>query len=362
MHRNIGPHALCVRQGIQSEYENIAMVTKAALLIGCNYANNINNNGYALRGCIDDVVNVVDMLVDAYDYPPDNIVLLRDDAVNPSLWPTKANIVATLRSLLDATSRPCDELWIHFSGHGVQARDAHNQVCEAIAPCDFLTAGYLLDTELFALLSQHARCRTLVFFDSCHSGSALNLPFAFQGQQGQQSVLEGPVLVNPKNTDRIQGAVTMISGCRDAETSADGINTFSTLAEGAFTMSFLQALRQHRHHAALTQVYLDTCTILAQKGFTQHPVLSSSTVDAIDYVFVRPVPDMSAVPRPIIVPVPVVVAPVVDAPVHVPVVAPVPVPVANMKPVIVRPPVQRPTLITSPFFGRRRPTRNGLLF
>jgi hypothetical protein len=151
----------------------------------------------------------------------------------------------------------------------------------------------------------------------------------------------------------------MISGCRDAETSADGINAFSTLAEGAFTMSFLQALRQHRHHAALTQVYLDTCTILAQKGFTQHPVLSSSTVDAIDYVFVRPVPDVSAVPRPMVAPVPVV-APVVVAPVPVPVSAQVPV--ANMKPVIVRPPIQRPTLITSPFFGRRRPTRNGLLF
>ena len=346
------------------------MVTKAALLIGCNYAN--NNNGYTLRGCIDDVVNVVDMLVDAYDYPPDHIVLLRDDVSNPSTWPTKANIVANLRTLL---TKDCDELWIHYSGHGVQTQGPNdsNTLCEAIVPCDFVTAGYLLDTELFALLSQHARCRTLVFFDSCHSGSALNLPFAFQAHPGQQA-LDGPILVNPKNNNRIQGPVTMISGCRDAETSADGVNAFSTLAEGAFTMSFLQALRQHRHHAALTQVYLDTCTILAQKGFSQHPVLSSSTVDAIDYVFVRPVTDLgAALPRPTIVPVPAVVAVAVPAivavpvpaPAPAPVVKPIPVPIAvtSMKPgqPVIRPP-QYTTPITSPFFGRRRPARNGLLF
>jgi len=49
---------------------------KKALLIGIDY---IDVSGVSLKGCINDAINMRNMLIDAYDYEPENIVMLRDD-------------------------------------------------------------------------------------------------------------------------------------------------------------------------------------------------------------------------------------------------------------------------------------------
>lgn len=247
------------------------MSTKRAILIGCNYTATPQAQ---LQGCIDDIVNVNNMLIDAYGYLPQNITLLRDDT--PSQLPTKANILAALKAAM-AASAGYSELWIHYSGHGVQVADTNgdelfsDRLDEAIVPSDYLTAGFIVDDDLFTLLKQSA-CRTLVFLDSCHSGSACDLQYSLNYGVGGAltlSMTSSKAMSNPN--------VIMMSGSRDAQTSADSYNNFSKDYEGAFTMSLIGALRQSNHSADIVKIYSAVCAILAKSGYTQIPVLSCSS-------------------------------------------------------------------------------------
>jgi hypothetical protein len=69
----------------------------------------------------------------------------------------------------------------------------------------------------------------------------------------------------------------MISGCRDAQTSADAYNTEAADYEGAFTMCLLKSLRQENHNAPILKIFGNVCANLIKSGFTQIPVLSSSS-------------------------------------------------------------------------------------
>ncbi len=258
---------------------------KRAILIGSNYQ---ATPSAKLQGCIHDILNVSYTLVDAYGYKPENITMLRDD-VNTAL-PTRANILTTLRNAM-AASASYSELWIHYSGHGTQVKDKNGDesgtgivggdgMDEAIVPSDFMTAGFITDDEIYAILNT-SKCPTLVFFDSCHSGSACDLPYSINYVNGafQKSV-------SSRNTNMTNSQVIMMSGCRDPQTSADAYNDYSKSAEGAFTMTFLTALRKNDHNADIMKVYGDICAGLIKGRYTQIPVLSSS-VSNPSYVFTR---------------------------------------------------------------------------
>jgi hypothetical protein len=248
------------------------MSIKRAILIGCNYT---ATPSAKLQGCIRDVLNVSYTLIDAYGYRPENITFLRDD-VNTAV-PTRANILATLKSVI-AASANYSELWIHYSGHGTQVKDKNGDekgpggdgLDEAIVPSDFQKAGMITDDEIYAILNT-SKCRTLVFFDSCNSGSACDLPYSINYTKG--SFVKS---LSSRNTAMSNTNIIMMSGCRDPQTSADAYNEFAKSAEGAFTMSLLGALRKNDHNADIMKIYGDVCSALIQNRFTQIPVLSSS--------------------------------------------------------------------------------------
>ncbi len=265
--------------------------TKYAILIGCNYSATPSSKLY---GCINDIINVQNILIDAYGYLPKNITMLRDDTTkNRVTMPTRANILATLNAAMSASSN-YSELIIHYSGHGTQVKDVSKDesdgMDEAIVPCDYNTAGFITDDELYAIINK-SKCRTLIFFDSCHSGSACDLPYSIQYNKGAYVKS-----VSSKNINMTNPAVIMISGCRDPQTSADAYNDVSTLAEGAFTMSLIRALRQNDHNVDIMKLYGDICYGLINSGYSQLPVLSSSVVSPA-YKFTRagPVVQVSVV-------------------------------------------------------------------
>jgi len=245
------------------------MSIKRAILIGSNYT---ATPSATLQGCIHDILNVAYTLIDAYGYRPENITFLRDD-VKTSL-PTRANILATLKTAM-AASANYSELWIHYSGHGTQVKDANvdelgDGLDEAIVPSDFMKAGMITDDEIFGILNT-SKCRTLVFFDSCHSGSACDLPYSINYTNG--SFVKS---VSSRNTNMPNPNIIMMSGCKDPQTSADAYNDFAKSAEGAFTMSLLTVLRKNDHNADVMKIYGDICAGLIQNRFAQIPVLSSS--------------------------------------------------------------------------------------
>jgi hypothetical protein len=267
---------------------------KCALLVGINYVSDPANK---LNGCIYDVVNMRNMLIDSYDYDQSNIVILRDDMNNSGTMPTRANILNALKTLI-AKSVNCTEIWFHYSGHGSQIKDANRDevdgLDEVIVPCDFNQNGFIADDELVAIIKD-SKCTTILITDSCHSGSSFDLKWSFEHKNGT-------FVKTQNNSQHIKNPnIFMFSGCKDIQTSADAYSNFAVQAVGAFTTSFIESLRANRHNVSIFKLYSDICTMLGQGGFVQFPILSSSN-ESGDYSFVRASPVASAkavLPKPV---------------------------------------------------------------
>lgn len=110
---------------------------RLATLVGCNYANTKNE----LRGCINDVRAMRDLLIDRFGFDASDIVILIDES-REKVLPTGANIRQALRSMIDM-ARPGDIVFFHYSGHGTLIpsmkpnHSYHRYRDEAIVPCDF---------------------------------------------------------------------------------------------------------------------------------------------------------------------------------------------------------------------------------
>jgi hypothetical protein len=208
--------------------------TKRALLIAINY---FGQNG-ELHGCHNDVDNMQRYLRGCgYD----EFVVMKDDrnGNKTELSPTRANILAQLRKFV-ANSEAGQTLYVHYSGHGSQLWDQNGEEAdskdECICPVDFSDdapdSGFIRDDDLSNILVKAlpAGVKLRVCFDSCHSGSALDLPFRWVSNTRMVA----------ENATKIDRDIVFISGCMDAQTSADSY--FNGQSAGAMTWALLEAL------------------------------------------------------------------------------------------------------------------------
>lgn len=96
--------------GYSFQYSNCTGKRKA-LLIGINY---FGQKGQ-LRGCINDVKNMSNYLMEAFGYKREDMVTLTDDQQNPMSQPTKQNILRAMHWLVK-DAQPNDSLFFHYSG------------------------------------------------------------------------------------------------------------------------------------------------------------------------------------------------------------------------------------------------------
>lgn len=156
-----------------------------------------------LNGCVNDVTNVQNYIVQYHGFQPDNITTLTDEGGNGNGLPTRANILNGMKWLVQG-AKAGDSLVFHYSGHGGTARDlgtsSHppthdhppthpptlnisidgdecDNYDETILPCDFEQTGQILDDEIHAIMVAPlpAGVRLTAVFDSCHSGSAMDV-------------------------------------------------------------------------------------------------------------------------------------------------------------------------------------------
>lgn len=249
-------------------------MVKKALLIGINYYNTPNE----LNGCIEDIKNMRNALIDAYNYPVANIVMLRDDGVGGALLPTRSNILSQLSSLVQQSSQ-LEEIWVHYSGHGSYVQDRNGDEImsgrdSTIVPCDYLASGFIIDDELLALLKLvKPTCRVILLFDSCYSGSVCDLPWSFEylsGNTFSRSLVDRVAVTHPN--------MYMMSGCKDTQTSADVYVASKKAYAGAFTDAFLECLRACGHNTNILALYKAVCLYLVQQKAQQKPLFSSSNV------------------------------------------------------------------------------------
>jgi hypothetical protein len=242
---------------------------KEALLIGINYSNDENAQLY---GCVNDVVAMKNMLLDAYAYSGNNITLLRDDENDATIRPTRNNILSKLRALADKSAN-LSELWIHYSGHGSYVndtnRDENDQHDEVIVPCDYKENGFIVDDELRIILNS-MKCLVYITMDCCHSGSIWDLPYTFP-------IHNNRIYRGLENRSGVQNRnVYMLSASRDSQTAADYFNFEAKIPMGSFTMGVMECLRNRHHNVSLLQLYIDIHNYMVKNQMTQRPVLSSS--------------------------------------------------------------------------------------
>jgi hypothetical protein len=167
---------------------------KYAMLVGIN-----KYPGNALNGCVNDVTNLREMLVDNFGFSPENVVMLTDEEA------TRANILSKLDGFGSRLHR--DDLFVFaYSGHGTLFPDAYSEEIDeteslhfeadernegkpffedgkydaAICPVDSRETSsgkpwhnLILDDELYARFSKLAAQGTFINYltDSCFSGT-----------------------------------------------------------------------------------------------------------------------------------------------------------------------------------------------
>jgi len=248
---------------------------KKALLIGCNYTSIPNARLY---GCINDIINVRNVLIDAYGYNPSDIIMLRDDINNATSLPTAKNIMDNLTKII-AGSPSCEEIWIHYSGHGSHIADNNgdesDRYDEVIIPLDYQKVGVITDDIIFAVI-KNSKCKTLLFFDSCNSGSVCDLQWNFENRNGLFIKTMNP------NHEISNPNIFMISGCKDSEYANDIYSTIYAEACGSFTNALIECLRNSGHNIGILTLHNNICNLLVSQGYKfQTPVLSSSSDNPI---------------------------------------------------------------------------------
>ncbi|KAJ8521737.1 hypothetical protein ONZ45_g1645 [Pleurotus djamor] len=254
---------------------------RKALCIGINY---FGQDG-ELHGCINDVKNVTEFLIAQFHYKREDIVILTDDKTDPRQIPTRENMIRAMQWLVK-DARPNDSLFFHYSGHGGQTKDLDGDeddgFDEVIYPVDFEQNGHIVDDDMHDIMVKTLPpgCRLTAIYDSCHSGTALDLPYIYStegkikepnlaAEVGQgllsavgsyargdmRGIFDSAVGVykfatNSSKADKMTKStktspadVIQWSGCKDSQTSADAQEAGQ--ATGAMSYAFITALREN---------------------------------------------------------------------------------------------------------------------
>ncbi|KAG9227383.1 hypothetical protein CCMSSC00406_0004078 [Pleurotus cornucopiae] len=292
-----------LRTTITTEPSQISSTRSA--MIGINY---FGQDGQ-LSGCINDSKNVTRFLCSQFGYQENDIVVLTDEATNPRQLPTRENMIRAMEWLV-RDAQPNDSLFFHYSGHGGQTKDLDGDeedgFDEVVYPVDYVENGHITDSDMHDIMVKPlpAGCRLTAIYDSCHSGTALDLPYVYstegkikepnlaaeigQGLLGavtsyargdMSGVLQSAMGIFKSATsstkaEKIAKAtrtspadVISWSGCKDDQTSADTQEAGE--ATGAMSFAFVSSLRQNPQQSY--QQLLNSVRDILRANYSQKP-------------------------------------------------------------------------------------------
>lgn len=253
------------------------MVKKCAVVAGLNYKQ--LGKSWELYGCINDMLMIRNMLIDAYGFQQENIRVFRDDINDPTSFPTYNNIQNTLREIFTLLTEE-DEFFVHFSGHGsvfddygVNESDAQDEYVVVYSEKKRPTP--LLD-DTFNEILQLAKCKVTMIIDSCNSGTIGDLMWNFKYDASRSN--NNKISRSQENKLNIKNPnISIFSSARDTELAADAFNNEFQISMGALTMAVLSSLRKNNHNVSHIQAYVDICKYMRENGYTQRPQFSCST-------------------------------------------------------------------------------------
>jgi metacaspase-1 len=269
-------------------------VAKRALLIGIN---RYQVPGADLRGCVNDVNNLRNALIQLYGFKSKDVVTLTDNAATKKAM--QAGIARLVRD-----SKKGDVAILHYSGHGSHVPDDANLDeadgrDEILCPTNLDWEDPLRDDWLRTTLDKvRPGVSFTVIMDCCHSGTntrAILPPDApikerylpspwdlMAAESGRRSVLPVKTELRKssrrarKSRDIVKADLreVLITGCRDDQTSADAF--IDGAYTGALTYSLVQAMQEASGGLTYSELHDRAVATLKKRGFEQVPQLEGA--------------------------------------------------------------------------------------
>lgn len=274
------------------------MAKKRAFLCGINYP----GTPHALRGCVNDVTTMSDILTRNFGFTTTEKRMLTDTSA------TTANILDRLNWLVDGATTG-DVLYFHYSGHGSQVVSTNYDTDsepdgkdEIMVPFDMNWRDKMItDDQLKGIFGRvPAGVNLTVVMDCCHSGSILD-----QGNQYMPLGSATKVLLDPESpvrsralpmpadianraigldlpvksiSSRVLSGVDqtglLISGCQSEQTSADSY--FINKYMGAATYYMTGILKKYNYKITYRKLVEEMNRYLVAYKFTQRPQLDGN--------------------------------------------------------------------------------------
>lgn len=239
--------------------------------IGMNYRKTANE----LTSCINDVVAMrrwwQNQVVSRCSSHSQYVIL---DEASGSYAPTRQGWKSAVRAVVaeakavEAKGKRC-QIVLTYSGHGFFQRTTSTDEPDGRAECIVMQDGYVWDyewsDEFVSALPESSS--VFAFFDSCHSGTMLNLPATEVDPSGRLADTQQRV-----GGSGIAASVWMVSGCADDEASMAGLNR-SELS--AATSAVLRALSKNGQ--SWGGLMRSTRSMLSRESRNQHPLASASS-------------------------------------------------------------------------------------
>lgn len=279
-------------------------MAKRAVLIGIN---RYRIPGADLRGCVNDVKNMRQVLTDYYGFQPADVTELLDLAA------TKTAMQAAVRKLV-VGGRAGDVLLVHYSGHGANVPDKNgdeaDQRDEILCPTDLDWKSPLTDDWLRTTLNRLGKGVSMtIVMDCCHSGTNTRVlrppdaesiprylpnPWDIMAEESGRKLrgkVTGQLRTSSRSARGKQDVVDtdvpelLITGCRDTQTSADA--HIGGSYNGALTYCLVQTLREAKGQISYRQLHGGTVERLRKAKFDQVPQLEGRKA-SFDRAFLAP--------------------------------------------------------------------------
>lgn len=255
------------------EYKCLLVNDKMANIAVC-YGMNYKGSNCPLNGCVNDAKFMGEYLKEKFKF--DRVDIFTDDSPAGKVACSRQSILAHLNSLVQQKPQ---SVFLHFSCHGTQISDASQDETDGKDEC--LVAADLkliVDDEMRQILGVLGPSANItIVADCCHSATIIDPAIIWESEKvytcETQKSSAAPIKCN----------LITLSGCRDAQTSADVYsayrNTKFALPGGALTSTVLSLLRSPEGVGLSNDVFAllsKTRAALAAKGFKQMPVVGTS--------------------------------------------------------------------------------------
>ncbi|KAI0270334.1 caspase domain-containing protein [Russula aff. rugulosa BPL654] len=210
----------------EDNWTTMAPKKRKALVIGINYSQHPGRD-FELRYCTGDAYEMADFLRTNLGFATHDIRVMTDEMENPWDIPTKENILRAMQELV-SDPQPGDSFLCTIKDTD---GDEDDGLDECICAMDYFgddpnptenTPGLIVDDVIHDILVRPLPqgCRLAALFDSCHSGTALDLPYVYDSN-GVVKPFSHPEILMVLREKASNADVVSLSASRDDQSAQE---------------------------------------------------------------------------------------------------------------------------------------------